>query len=154
MSTTSNKRLQKRHRAESRFRAYGVLSLMAAATVLFCLVFSIVSKGYTAFYRTTVMLDIELDAERIDVTPPYSRDALMQGRYSSLVKSALYALFPEVTERRERRDLSKMLSPGAELAVRDYLVDHPDSFGRTIALEVPLSSDYDQLYKQHLPRSG
>jgi phosphate transport system permease protein len=154
MLTTDKKRLQKRHRAETRFRAYGVLSLIAAAGILFTLIYSIVSSGYTAFYRTTLLLDIELDAERIDVTPPYSRNALMQGRYSSLVKSALYAQFPEVTDRRARRELSSLLSPGAELAVRDYLIDHPDSLGTTIALEVPMSSDFDQLYKEHLPRSG
>ena len=154
MLTIDRKRLQKRHRAEARFRACGVLSLMAAAGILFTLIYSIVSGGYTAFYRTTLLLDIELDAERIEVTPPYSRNALMQGRYSSLVKSALYAQFPEVTDRRERRELSRLLSPGAELAVRDYLIDHPDSLGTTIALEVPMSSDFDQLYKGHLPRSG
>jgi len=154
MLTTNNKRLQKRHRAEARFRAYGVLSLMAAATVLFFLIFSIVSSGYTAFFRITVLLVIELDAEQSAVAPPYSRDVLMQGRYRPLVKSALYAQFPGVTDRRERRDLSRLLSPGAELAVRDYLIAHPDSFGKTIALEVPLASDFDQLFKQHLPRSG
>ena len=154
MIKTNKKQVQKRNRAEARFRAYGVLSLLAAASVLFFLIYSIVSNGYTAFYRATVMLDVELDAEHIEVTPPYSRDALMQGRYSSLVKSALYAQFPGVTDRRERRELSRLLSPGAELAVRDYVIDHPDSFGSTIEIEVPLSSDFDQLYKQHLPRSG
>jgi phosphate transport system permease protein len=154
MIQRNRKLVRKRNRAEKRFRAYGVLSLLAAGSVLLFLIYTIVASGYSAFYRTTVLLDVQLDAEHMDVTPPYSRAALMQGRYTSLVRQAFYALFPGVTDRRERRDLAKLLSPGAELAVRDYLIDHPDSVGDTVAMEVPMSSDFDQLYKQHLPRSG
>ena len=92
----------------------------------------------------------------MDIKPPFTSDVLMQGRYTSVVKKALYAQFPAVTGRKERRALAKLLSPGAELAVRDYLVDDPDSIrdGNTVSVEVPLSSDFDQLYKGHLPRSG
>jgi phosphate transport system permease protein len=147
-------RVRKRQHAEQRFRAYGVLSLLAAGSVLVFLMYTIVASGYSAFYRATVLLDVQLDAGHIDVNPPYTREALLQGRYSSLVKSALYAQFPGITDRRERRELARLLSPGAELVVRDYLIAHPDSIGSTVALEVPMSSDFDQLYKQHLPRSG
>jgi len=147
-------RVRKRQHAEQRFRAYGVLSLLAAGSVLVFLMYTIVASGYSAFYRATVLLDVQLDAGHIDVNPPYTRETLLQGRYSSLVKSALYAQFPGITDRRERRELARLLSPGAELVVRDYLIAHPDSIGSTVALEVPMSSDFDQLYKQHLPRSG
>jgi len=147
-------RIRQRQRAEMRFRAYGILSLLAAGSVLLFLVYTIVASGYSAFYRTTILLDVTLDAERIEVAPPYTRDALMQGRYNSLVKAALYAQFPEVSVRKQRRALAKLLSPGAELAVRDYVIDNPDSFGKTVSLEVPLSSDFDQLYKGYLSRVG
>jgi len=154
MIRSNEKQVRKRNRAEIRFRAYGILSLLAAGTVLLYLIVTIVSSGYSAFFGTTLVLDVQLDPQKIDVTPPYTHDALMQGRYSSLVKQALYRQFPDVTDRKQRRALGKLLSPGAELAVRDYLIDHPDSMGETISLEVPLSSDYDQLYKGHLPRTG
>jgi len=154
MMRINKNQVRKRQRAEMRFRAYGILSLLAAGSVLLFLIYTIVSSGYSAFYRATLVLDVTLDAERIEVTPPYTREALMQGRYNSLVKAALYAQFPEVSSRKQRRALAKLLSPGAELAVRDYVIDNPDSFGKTVSLEVPLSSDFDQLYKGYLPRTG
>ncbi|MDH3980080.1 MAG: phosphate ABC transporter permease PstA [Gammaproteobacteria bacterium] len=150
----NEKLVRKRNRAERRFRAYGILSLLAAASVLLFLVYTIVSSGYSAFFRTTLLMDVQLNAAHMDITSPYTRDVLMQGRYTSLVKTSLYARFPGVSERRERRALSKLLSPGAELVVRDYVINHPESIGATVALEVPLSSDFDQLYKEHLPRTG
>jgi len=156
MIKTDEKQIRKRRRAELRFRAYGILSLLAAGFALAILMYTIVSSGYTAFYRASIQLDVQLDAGQMDIKPPFTSDVLMQGRYTSVVKKALYAQFPAVTGRKERRALAKLLSPGAELAVRDYLVDDPDSIrdGNTVSVEVPLSSDFDQLYKGHLPRSG
>ena len=154
MVRSNSKLIRRRKRAEQRFQVYGVLSLLAAGSVLVFLLYTIVASGYSAFYRTTVQLDVQLDAEHMDVTPPYTRETLLQGHYTSLVRSALYAQFPGITDRRERRYLAKLLSPGAELVVRDYLIAHPDEIGNTVSLEVPMSSDFDQLYKQHLPRSG
>ena len=59
----SNKKLvRKRNRAEKRFRAYGVLSLLAAGSVLLFLICTIIASGYSAFYRATVLLDVQLDA--------------------------------------------------------------------------------------------
>lgn len=154
MIQQNEKQIRKRKRAERRFRAYGIISLLAAGAVLLFLIFTIVSSGYTAFYRTTVQLDIQMDADRMGVSAPYTRESLMQGRYTSVVRQALYAQFPAVTDRKSRRSLSRMLSPGAELDVRQYLIDYPGKVGGTVTMEVPLSSDFDQLYKGHLPRTG
>ena len=154
MMITNEKLIRKRNRAEKRFRAYGVLSLLAAGSVLLFLIYTIVSSGYSAFFRASMLLDVQLDAALMDVAPPYTQDVLLQGRYATVVKQALYAQFPDVVARKDRRDLARMLSPGAEQSVRDYLIDHPDRIGSRISLEVPLSSDFDQLYKGYLPRSG
>ena len=154
MITPNEKLVRKRNRAEMRFRAYGILSLAAAGSVLLFLILTIVSSGYTAFFRATVELDVQLDASRMSLAEPYSQDVLMQGRYTSVARDALYAQFPDVTDRKIRRSLAKMLSVGGELAVRDYLLEYADRIGSTVTLELPLSSDFDQLYKGHLPRTG
>ena len=154
MDTPGNKLLRKRKRAEKRFIGYGILSLMAAFSMLALLLYSIVSTGYTAFQKTTLKLEVNLDPEKMSIVAPYTETVLVQGRYSTQVKQALYALFPGVTDRRQRRELGKLLSPGAELAVRDFLIDHPDRIGETVTLEVPMSSDFDQLRKDHLQRTG
>ncbi len=146
--------LRKRQRAEVRFVSYGILSLLLAFSMLALLIYSIVSTGYSAFLQTTLTLDVRLDPDKMSIEPPYTETVLLQGRYSTQVKQALYALFPEVTDRRQRRGLAKMLSPGAELAVRDYLIENPGRIGDTVTLELPIASDFDQLRKGHLPRTG
>jgi phosphate transport system permease protein len=154
MIRNNKERLRKRARAEWRFRSYGILSLLFAGAALVFLVSTIVSSGHAAFFKTTIELEFPLGAERLGIETPYTRENLLAGNYYTAAKSSLYALFPEVTSRPEKRALSKMLSPGAELELRDYVINHPAEIGKTVTLEVPVSSDYDQLYKGHLPRTG
>ena len=154
MRPNNKEKLRKRARAEWRFRSYGILSLLFAGTALVFLVSTIVSSGHSAFFKTTIELEFQLDAERLGIETPYTRENLWAGSYYTAAKYALYALFPEVTSRPDKRALSKMLSPGAELELRDYVIAHPAEIGETVTLEVPVSSDYDQLYKGHLPRTG
>ncbi|HAJ91379.1 MAG TPA: phosphate ABC transporter, permease protein PstA, partial [Gammaproteobacteria bacterium] len=155
MMLQNNKaRLRKRAWAEWRFRLYGITSLLFAGTALVFLVSTIVSSGHSAFFKTTIELEFQLDAERLGIEQPYTRENLWAGSYYTAAKRALYALFPGVTARPDKRTLSKLLSPGAELALRDYVVSNPGKIGETVTLEVPVSSDYDQIYKGHLPRTG
>jgi phosphate transport system permease protein len=148
------KKLRRRAWAEKRFRAYGIVALMFAGGVLMLLVSTIVSSGHSAFFRTELSLDIETDPETMGVSAPYTKDALMRGSYYTTVKKGLYQLFPKVNGRGERRELAKILSPGAELKLREYLIRHPEMLGKRIMLTVPVSSDFDQLYKGNLPRTG
>jgi phosphate transport system permease protein len=146
--------VRRRLRAEKRFRFYGVAALLSAASALVFLVSTIVSSGYTGFYRTTLKLEFDLDPQRLGIETPYTADTLRDGQYYTAVKHTLYALFPEVTSRAQKRELSKMLSPGAALDLRQYVMDHPGQIGQTVSLEVPIASDFDQLYKGNLPRTG
>jgi phosphate transport system permease protein len=150
----SPENVRRRLRAEKRFRFYGVTALLSAASALVFLVATIVSSGHTGFYRTTLKLDFDLDPRRLGIETPYTADTLRDGRYYTAVKHALYALFPEVTSRSQKRELSKMLSPGAALDLRQYVIDHPARIGQTVSMEVPIASDFDQLYKGNLPRTG
>jgi phosphate transport system permease protein len=59
-----------------------------------------------------------------------------------------------VTGRPEKRELAKMLSPGAELDLRDYVIENPGQIGQTLSMELPVAADFDQLYKGNLPRTG
>jgi phosphate transport system permease protein len=148
------KKLRKRAWAEKRFRLYGILALLFAGGVLTLLVSNIVTSGYSAFFSTQLGLELELDPETMGLAAPYTGDELMHGSYYTTLKKSLYRQFPEVTGSGERRALAAILSPGAELVLRDYLIRNPDNIGKTIPLVVPVSSDFDQLYKGNLPRTG
>ncbi len=148
------RKLRKRALAEKRFRLYGILALLFAGGVLTLLVSNIVSSGYSAFFCTELSLELELDPESMGITVPYTNDELMHGSYYTTLKKSLYRLFPKVKGRGERRALAAILSPGAEITLRDHIIRNPDDIGRTITLVLPVSSDFDQLYKGNLPRTG
>ena len=59
--------LYRRRWAERRFHSYGILALLIAGSALMFLVWTIVSAGHTAFYRTLLRLDLDLDPQRHDL---------------------------------------------------------------------------------------
>lgn len=48
--------LKKRYAAERRFRLYGVLAILVGLAFLAVMLVSIVGKGYTSFWQTTITL--------------------------------------------------------------------------------------------------
>ena len=140
-------RNRKRLFADFRFRAYGILGLVIAGSALLFLLGNIFSTGYSAFQQTVVTLEINLDEDRLGVTSAASPEEMQEADAAKVVKQSLYVLFPEVKKRKDKRDLTKLLSLGAELDVRDLLLLKPESIGSIVTLTVPVSSDADQYYK-------
>ena len=136
--------------ADFRFRAYGILGLVIAGSALLFLLGNIFSTGYSAFQQTVITLEINLDEDRLGVTSTASPEEMQEANVAKVVKQSLYDLFPEVKKRKEKRDLTKLISLGAELDVRDMLLLKPESIGSIITLTVPVSSDADQYYKATL----
>ena len=75
---------------------------------------------------------------------------MQEANAAKVVKQSMYEIFPEVKKRKDKRDLTKLLSLGAELDVRDLLLLKPESIGSIVTLTVPVSSDADQYYKAGL----
>ncbi len=146
-SVKGQARLKKRHAAERRFRLYGLIAVLIGLSCIGLLFINIISGGYSAFSQTKLTLDIHIDAEVID--PEGNRDpqVLRRANYRKVVRDSVYALFPEVTNRRDKRMLGNLVSPGAEFEVRELIIDDPDLIGQTITVEVSTSDDIDQLAK-------
>lgn len=144
-SVDIQRRIKKRHAADKRLQLYGLMAIGMAILLLGILIVSLVMKGYTAFVQTKIDLPIELDASRFNPENP------RKGPYRSAVRDAFLALFPEVTDRREKRDLQKILSSEARFIVRDYMVSNPEAIGKRITLRLPLSDPFDQLHKGVIP---
>ena len=95
--------LPKRHLSEKVFRSIGLISIMMSLMFLFVLFYTIVSKGYTAFQQTFIQLEVNFDEQLLDPEGTRHRDALSTADYSGLVKASLSRIFPEVTNRNEKR---------------------------------------------------
>jgi len=152
MSESTELRLKKRHRAEARFRMYGVAAIGTALVILALLFTSIILGGLPAFSRGMVDLEFHLDAEVVDPNGERTAESIRQGDFGGLVKATLRATFPEVSGRREKRDLYKLVSSGAQFDVRDLVIEDPSLIGRTVTLSVPLSDEADRFVKGHVSR--
>ncbi|MDF2367678.1 phosphate ABC transporter permease PstA [Sneathiella sp.] len=147
------KNLTKRKRAERRFRLTGLLAIITALTLLAILLFSIVSKGYTAFVQTFVTLDITFSEEVID--PNGTRDPmeLRSANYSKLVQNALRAKFPEVTSRRDLRRLFSLVSGDADTKLREMVENNPELIGKTEPVSLLAGDDVDMVNKGYIDRN-
>ena len=61
---------------------------------------------------------------------------LADADYAGLIRDSLRALFPNVTSRRERRQLYSMVSDGAAYFLRDRVVADPSLVGQTVGVDV------------------
>lgn len=150
--TSVRRSLSKRYRAERRFRLYGIVSIGIAMTLLAILFTTIITKAMPAFTQATIDLEFTLPAEEID--PEGTGDPALIGNanYQRYVKQATYALFPDVTKRRDKKQLANLISPGAAFDLRDYAMANPSAVGTTFSLRVTLSDDVDQFNKGHITK--
>ncbi len=151
-SASSEARLKRRHAAERRFRAYGLIAILTAAGILVLLLSNIVYTGSSAFFQTFIRLDVTFDAQVIDPEGTRDPSTLRGANYRALASRALQERFPEVTERRDRRTLGKLLSTGAALTLREMVVEDPSVIGTTRTVWVKASTDVDSFQKGEMPR--
>ncbi|WP_025770285.1 phosphate ABC transporter permease PstA [Thioalkalivibrio sp. HK1] len=147
-------RLARRHAADRRFRAFGIAAIAIALIALLSLFISITSRGYTAFVQTRIALDITYDAEILGIGEEANAQDLAVADYRALIRKSMQALFPDVRERRERRDLLRIVSSGAEFELRAQLLEDPSLIGQTRRVWLTADDDVDMLIKGYIDRNA
>ena len=142
--------MARRHQAERRFRRYGLISILMGLSFLVLLFASIISKGYSAFLYTNIALDIHFDSQIID--PENRRDPItMAGAdYDQLWKNSLSSLFPNITDRQQKRGLYALMGASAGQRLRAAVAADPSLLGTTQTLLLPVDDDIDMLAKGQL----
>jgi len=141
-----NRGLGRRYRAERRFKIYGLCAILISFVFLALLFISIVGNGYSAFFRTVIQLDITFDPGV--VTP----ETLSTANYSGLVKKSLGQIFPDVSNRKDKRQLYGLVSSGAAFQIRRLAMNDPSVIGRTLSVWVPANDDVDMFMKGQMRR--
>lgn len=124
--------LKKRYARERRFQWYGRIAVMTGFVFLFILLADIVGKGLPAFTQQYIKVTLDLDADRLGVAPDASEAELLRADYLGVIRSSLRDMFPEVTDRKEKRQLYRLISIGAEYDLRDAVVDDPGLIGQKV----------------------
>lgn len=154
-ATATEKRavnVKKRNAAERRFRWYGRISIgFGIACVLF-LFTDIITKGIGAFTQTYVDVDIHFDAEQLRLTPQSSEQEIKAASFGSFFKKTLRAKYPEVTDRRAKRQLYALFTSDTPLILRDMVLADPSLIGTTQTISIIADDDFDTYYKHSYGR--
>lgn len=141
------RRLKRRRAAELRFKIYGFAAVLIGVIFVVALFLSIAISGVSAFWQTQIQLEIYFDSAE------FSDSNLQNANYGILAKQALYDQFPEVTKRKDKRSLGKLLSVGADVILQKMVVADPNLIGTTQTLWLPMDDVFDMLYKSDLGRN-
>lgn len=142
--------LKRRYAAERRFRIYGVLAISVGLLFLAIMLFSIFSKGYTAFWQTSVNLPITFSEKVID--PQGKRDTdpsvLIRANYPNLARDALAAkLGIDPDDKAAIGKLKGFISDGVRTQLRDMVVADPAIIGTTQNVWVLAGANVDSAFK-------
>jgi phosphate transport system permease protein len=154
MGEDAQKKLRKRHRAERRFRLYGVAAILFALGFLVFLFGSIFSQGWSAFLQTSIKLPVTFSQEVINPSGnPDAQDELFRANYVKLAREALYEeLGVDADNRKERRAANDLLSRGVDVQLRDMVLRDPSIIGSTEDVWLLASDNADALLKGSIDR--
>jgi len=147
-----NRNLAKRYAKEKRFRLFGLASILAGLTALCFLLVTIVSNGWGAFTQSYVQLTLDLDPEMLSITDPLDDDQWSYANYTGVIKKSLRERFPDITSRKDKKRLYRIISPGAGYQV-NLLMKNRSLLGQTVTVWLPADDDVDSVIKGHIDRN-
>ena len=148
---TKEQRLIKRHRAEKRFKFYGLFSIFLALLFVLILVNNIFSKGSSAFMKTVIKTEIFYDQELMEVENGASREDILDADFFDVTIESLLKVYP-TNGLEEEKQLINLFSTDAEIEIKLNFLENNNIAGQKIILEITASDDIDQLHKGNYPR--
>ncbi len=140
--------LVRRKKRNRYFKAVGLGAVILGMLFVAVMFSSIVSKGYSAFWRTEIQLSIYFDPAVIDPENTRNPEVMISADYLKLVKEALRKEFPDVTKRKDKRNLYRLTSSGATSQMQDLVLQDASVIGTTRKLWLIADDDVDQ-YNKH-----
>ncbi len=142
--------LKRRHAAEARFRFYGIAAITIGLAFLALLMFSIFSKGYTAFVQTAITVPVEFSAEIIDKDNVRATDPrkLLTANYPVVARNAVArALGVDLKDKAAMKQLTGLVSEGSRAQLRDIVAADPSVIGTTRNVTLLAAADIDSANK-------
>jgi phosphate transport system permease protein len=147
-----NASLKKRYARERRFRFLGAAAVALGLLCVAVLFADIVNKGYTAFQQTYIQVPVTFDPAILDPDGTRDPQILANADYLAVIKASLRTLFPDLTDRRQLRELYALVSAGAPQQLQALVAQHPSLIGTTRDCWLLAGADVDLLIKGQLDR--
>ncbi|MEZ0121404.1 MAG: phosphate ABC transporter permease PstA [Candidatus Reddybacter sp.] len=141
------KTLAKRYRAEKRFRLYGVMAILFGLLCVATLFVDIIGKGHGAFRQTYIQISVDYEADILGIVDIDDAQQLALANFAGVVKKSLRTRFTDVSGRKEKRQLYRLVSNSAEYALSDRLKADHDLLGQAEKIWVLADDDIDTYFK-------
>jgi phosphate transport system permease protein len=151
MNKSKEQLLNKRYKAEQRFRLYGLSAIFMALLFLTIFIFKIFSTGYSAFQKTWLIVPVTFDAELMMLEQNPSNEDLQDADYYDIALKSMADLDPNANEDQEN-ELKRMVSYFFEKEIKNELLNNPGLIGKTKEVYLTASDDLDQVFKGNYPR--
>ena len=136
------KQLSRRYARERIFVRLGMASIIVAMLFLFVLLATVLFQGWRTFISASLRLEVYLDEAVIGGDGGES--AL---RYQKVIRNALNERFPDVSLRRDKRELYKLPSFSAAVLLRAQTLAGTHAPGRRATVWLPLASSSERYLK-------
>ncbi|MFK3689462.1 phosphate ABC transporter permease PstA [Agrobacterium tumefaciens] len=149
--------IKRRYAAERRFRAYGMAAISFGLIFLFLLLFSVVSKGYTAFQQTMITVPVEFSEKIIDPKNERATNPakLMTANYPIIARDAVAKVLGVApTDKAGLRAVNLLISDSVRTQLRDIVVADPAVIGTTRTVTLLASGDVDSAFKGQVDMSA
>ncbi len=120
--------LSKRYRKERRFYRTGALAISVGVLFLLWLFGTNAYQASDAFLQTYIGLDIPLNVDQFggeQASTEVRQQAVSSANYNKIIKSALRTIFPDASTRKQKAELYRLISSGAEYNLRDRMLRSP-----------------------------
>ena len=134
--------------------SYCIGAMSFALAWVLILFLNIFSSGYSAFYRTVIQVDVpflNLIEDTTQFSEMSSEDINNLSMYS-FSKKAIYGLFPDIEEKKDKKMLIRLFSIEFEQEIREFLKSNKSNINETETIYLTASDDVDQVNKGNYPR--
>ena len=142
--------IKKRYAAERRFKAYGIIAIAIGILFLIALLWSVFSKGYTAFWQTEIRVPITFSAQVLG-TPEQAAESqtkLMMANYPQLARDGLIQLLQiNPDDQAAVSAAGALISSGVRVQLRDIVLNDLSAIGTTEDVWLYGSAELDSAMK-------
>lgn len=146
--------LKKRLKSERRFQIFCITAISFALIFVLILFLNIFSSGYSAFYKTTIAIDVDY-SQVIEDTSQFaamSDDEINKLDLFRFSKKSIYSLFPDIEDRKEKKLLIRIFSIEYEDEIKQFLIKNKENIKKIETVYLTASDDVDQVRKGNYPR--
>ncbi len=137
MKNTKIKNLDQRKRREKKFKIFGLSAIIAAMIFLLILLSTIISRGYSGFFYSSIALEIDLTKER----------KIAEIDHRQIIKKSLRNKFVDAKEISEINSLYQIISKISNIELKEKIINNPNLLGKKSIIYLRASSKSDMFFK-------